>query len=248
MGTRLRRRRRDRRGRTRGVGRTAHGRRRRAATRATAERHPRLEDAHRARPRTPLRPGRRVVRDVGRRPRLTGRVRRARDGRRPAVGDSASARSAVGVAERGDRGRELGLRHASCRPRRAGDQGRRPVPRRVGGEHPRQGHARPDHAASTPSTSRRGRSTPTRATRAPPTSPRSRRGARRRSTGARGCSWTTTSRGRASNASTVSSRRKRSPRSSTSWTSWMSWTSWVSSTSRRRAGYQCTPGIRRMSA
>ena len=48
--------------------------------RSPAQRHPRLEDAHRGRPGAALRSGRLVVRHVGRRPRHPGRVRRARDG------------------------------------------------------------------------------------------------------------------------------------------------------------------------
>ncbi len=104
-------------------------------------------------------------------------------------------RPAVGRPRRGDRRRQLGLRLAVRRPRRAGDQGRRPLPRRRRRQHPRQGQPRPGDARRTPSTTRPGRSTRTRATPARPTSPPCRRGGRRRSTAARGCSWTTTCRG-----------------------------------------------------
>ena len=49
-------------------------------------------------------------------------------------------------ARRRRRRRQLGLRVAARRPRRAAGQGRRPLPQRRRGEHPRQGRARPGDA------------------------------------------------------------------------------------------------------
>ena len=146
MGPRARDRRRDRRGRPRRVGRTADGRGGHPAPRPPGQRDPRLQAAHRARARAAVRPGGHVVPGLGRRGGVADRVRRARDVGGPEAGRPAGHRRAGRDAGRRRRRRQLGLRVAARRPRRAADQGRRPLPQRRRRQHPGQGRARPGDA------------------------------------------------------------------------------------------------------
>ena len=154
---------------------------------------PRLEDAHRGRARAAVRPHRRVVRRLGGRSRhrrrsatssgmadaqrLAARAGDRRPRRRARRGRSSTA---TGTSSRARRRREVRIVKADATCLSV-----------AGGVDPRQGHPRPDHA-------RGGRALPglrlrrrTRATRARGTRRRCRPRARRRSTGAPGCSWTT---------------------------------------------------------
>ena len=138
--------RRHRRGRSRRVGRSADGRRGDPASRHAGQRGPRLQAAHREGAREAVRPAGGVVRGVGRRQRVAGRVRRARDVGRPEAGRVPGHRAARRDPRRRRRRRQLGLRVAARRPRRPADQGRRPLPQRRRGVDPRQGGPRPRDA------------------------------------------------------------------------------------------------------
>ena len=133
-----------------------------------------------------------------------------------APGHPPGVRRARRDARRGDRRRHLGLRVPAGAARVPAGEGRcraaSPLPRRASSPRCRATGS----CAPKPSTTRRGRSTPTRATPARTTSPRSKPGGRRPSTVDRGCSWTTSCRGRASGGSAVTSHRRCSTRWPTS--------------------------------
>ena len=208
MGARPRRGRGRRRGRARRVGRSTERRGGRASSGSPCQRHPRLQAAHRARARAPVRSRRPVVPGLGSRARNAGGMRRARHGRRPASCDPPGVLPADCGTRRGDRRRHVGLRHSARAARLPAGEGRRPLSRGGRGEHPRQGVARSDHA-------RRGRALPRVVVRHQqglplpgPLGGAAGVGSLHDPPAHRGCSWTTTCRGQASAAPAATSHRR----------------------------------------
>ena len=146
MGCRSRRHRRHRRGRSRCVGGSTHGRGGDPATASSCQRGARLEGAHRSGSRVPLRSHRFVVRCLGRRRSFTRGMRRARNGRGAATGRPPGTGRLGCHARCGGGRRQVELHRQQRGPCRDAGEGRPHVSAGRSGIDPCQGHPRPNHA------------------------------------------------------------------------------------------------------